>query len=509
MNILEENIFVVGPVATGESFFGRTEQIRDLETVIFAGKGSRHIVGPTRIGKTSLVEQVFERNVDYPRRFCVQINMAECEDAFDFWFTLSYAIKEQIQAKDQWNPTFNRHYETINKLFEASSPNWWNSYKGILKSILSEIKAIGYQLVLSLDEFDAVERLFGQKSNYFQLLRTVYSDPKCATSGVIISRRRLQLFEAKCPYISTYHGVFPEMTVLPFNQDEIEAFYEALGIYDVKLSSGGKKRLERYTGNMPYLCCMFGEQMVLRRNTVESYGDKEIDSVFTKLCPQIDRHYRDLIDRLDEDGHLDYVYYLSIGAKVPKLTDRELENLTVMGVLIPEEKNSETRYYAFSKDFMTFFRLEPLKLPAWDIMTSSEKKIKAIFKKEFPKLAETTYQDITGPCANNAMNSIDSAYPELALNWKQIKGYSEELCSRKEHPTVLDVLTLSKIIGVMLDTWNTRFHIYFDGDESWKMKLEAIKKVRNPMAHAQVEHVTTEELAACMKYCEEIIRMKY
>jgi hypothetical protein len=41
------------------------------------------------------------------------------------------------------------------------------------------------------------------------------------------------------------------------------------------------------------------------------------------------------------------------------------------------------------------------------------------------------------------------------------------------------------------------------------MKLETIKKVRNPMAHAQVEHVTAEELAACMKYCEEIIRMKY
>lgn len=509
MKMLEENLFVTGPVAAGASFFGRKTQIAELESIIFAGVGSRHVVGPTRIGKTSLVERVFERNRSYPNRLRVQINMGECDHAFDFWITLASAIEEQIYAAELWNSAFARYYEIIHNLTDSPNAEWWTPYKIQLKNVLSAVKDSKYRLVLALDEFDSVEHLFGQKSNYFQLLRSIYSEGKCATSGVLISRRRLHLFEAKCPAISTFHGVFPEMTVLPFSKEEMEEFYEALKLYDINLSSGGKKRLERYTGNMPWLCCMLGEQMVIHRQKVDSWGDKEIDAIFKNLQPQFDRHYRDLIARLEEDGHIDCVYYLSIGAKVPNLTDRELENLTVMGVLIPEVKNGVTHYYAFSRDFMSFFRLEPLKLPAWDTMTSSENRIKAIFKKEFPKLAEITYQDITGINADSVMNSINMDYPELALNWRQVKGYCEELSARKEQPTILDVLTLSKVISVIIDTWNSRFYRYFAGDETWKHKLEAIKKVRNPMAHAQIEFVSAEELAVCMKYCDEIIHMKY
>lgn len=509
MATLEQNIFVDGSAVTGDSFFGRKALINKLETIIFASVGNYNIVGPTRIGKSSLINQVFERNKNYPQRICIQLTMGKFRSAYAFWTILVRELQTGIRNAGLWNDTFEASYNDIRDFVSSQNEEWFSDFQYPFECILQEINAQGYRLILSIDEFDAVERLFGSESHYYQELRDIADTPKYATNCILVSRRRLHLFEATCPYISTFHGVFPELTVLPFCEEDMEEFYDALSLYDVKVTPGGKKRLERYTGNMPYLCCKIGKQMVFQRTIVEAFGDKEIDGIFKKLQPEIDRHYRDLTTRLEEDSLLDYVYYLSIGAKVPKLTDRELENLTVMGVLIPEEKNGETRYYAFSKDFMTFFRLEPLKLPAWDIMTSSEKKIKAIFKKEFPKLAETTYQDITGSNANIAMNSIDSAYPELGLNWKQIKGYSEELSTRKEQPTVLDVLTLSKIIGVMLDTWNNRFHIYFNGDASWKTKLEAIKKVRNPMAHAQSEHICPEELATCMKYCEEIIRMKY
>lgn len=509
MATLEQNIFVDGSAVTGDSFFGRKALINKLETVIFASVGNYNIVGPTRIGKSSLVNEVFERNKNYPNRICIQLTMGKFRNAYAFWSMLARDLREGIKNSGLWNDFFEDKYRDIHDFVNSNDEDWFFEFQYSFDRILERINESGYRVIISIDEFDAVERLFGSESHYYQELRDIADTPKYATNCILISRRRLHLFEATCPYISTFHGVFPELTVLPFCDEDMAEFYDALSLYDVKVSTGGKKRLDRYTGNMPYLCCKIAKQMVFQRGTVESFGDKEIDSIFKKLQPEIDRHYRDLIDRLEEDSHLDYVYYLSIGAKVPKLTDRELENLTVMGVLIAEEKNGETHYFAFSKDFMTFFRLEPLKLPAWDIMTSSEKKIKAIFKKEFPKLADTTYQDITGSDAHTVMSGIDSAYPELNLDWKQVKIYSEELSTRKEHPTVLDVLTLSKIISVMMKTWNNRFHVYFSGDESWKTKLNAIKKVRNPMAHAQSEHITAEELAACMKYCEEIIRMKY
>ncbi|MBQ2697432.1 MAG: ATP-binding protein, partial [Clostridia bacterium] len=360
MRTLEENIFVVGAVVTGDSFFGREAMLSLLESAVIAGVGSRHLVGPTRIGKTSLVEQLFLQNKDTPNRLFVQINLGYCENAYDFWTTLTDAVRDQLEEKGLWNEDFTACYERIDNLPGPENEGWWRVYRGQVIKIMAAVKERGFRLVLAIDEFDAVVRVFGQRSVYFQLLRSICSEPKFATSGILISRRRLQLLEAICPDISTFHGVFPEMTLLPFSAEDLEAFYQALDLYDVKVSAGGKKRLARYTGHMPYLCCLFAEQMVAGRGRVESYGDKEMEAIFKQLLPQIDRHYEDLIERLEEDGHTDFIFYLSIGAKVPNLTPRDLENLTAMGTLLSETEDGKPRYYVFSHDFMTYFRLRPL-----------------------------------------------------------------------------------------------------------------------------------------------------
>ena len=163
--------------------------------------------------------------------------------------------------------------------------------------------------------------------------------------------------------------------------------------------------------------------------------------------------------------------------------------------------------YAFSQDFMAYLCMRPLKLPVWETMTSSEIKIKKIFQHEYPKLAAITYQILISDGGTSAMSSIDEEYPELHLNWHQVKGYCENLSAHKNCPTVIDVLTLSKVIDVMLNTWDSRFYRYFPGSEDWKFKLGEIKKLRNPLAHAQLEYIDEKELAICMKYCDEIIHM--
>ena len=265
---------------------------------------------------------------------------------------------------------------------------------------------------------------------------------------------------------------------------------------------------------MPYICCMFADRMVANEFTQSegrtSIGDKEITAVFKECLPQIDRHYENLVDRLEHDNHLETVFYLSVSSKFPSyVTSRDIENLTTMGVLIPEIKNDSVKYYAYSKDFMTYFKLRPLKLPSWDTMTQSEKKLKAIFKKEYPKLDEVTYDELLDDSTNQIITGLNSEYPELKLNSGKIKRYCEDLAAHKEHPTILDVLTLSEVVKIILDTWSARFHKYFSGDESWKPKLSFIMELRNPMAHAAVEYINQEDLAVCMKYCDEIIHMKY
>ena len=507
MDLFQENIFVVGPQASGMSFIGREQDIKDLETSIFAGVGAVHLVGPTRIGKSSIVSYVFDKNREYPNRICVQMSMGESLDAYDFWKTLAIEIREQIRDHEFWNKTFERLYKELEDNVDSSSKEWFADYRGPLKNILKQIQKSGFRLVLGLDEFDSVERLFGQESHYFQLLRSIYSEPMCATSGVIVSRRRLQLFEAQCKDVSTYHGVFREKTLYAFSDKDMDAFYDTLSLYNIRLSPGAKKKFSQYTGRLPYLCCMFAERMVSHHAGGENLSDKDVVVIFKECLPQVDRYYEDLIDRLEADNYTEIVFYLSIGSKIPNVTKRHIDNLTTMGVLVPEEKGDSIQYYAYSKDFMTYFRTRTLKLPIWETMTLSEKKIKTIFKKEYPLLDDITYEKLLSESGDAIMRKIDREYPEIGLNWRQIKGYCEDLAAHKDNPTILDVLTLSKIVGVILDKWTTKFHQYFAGDDSWKLKLEYIKKMRNPMAHAMIDYIDQQELAVCMQYCNEIIHL--
>lgn len=508
MNTIQENIFVVGPEATGDSFFGRHSEIKTIES-IFSSVAAFHLVGPTRIGKSSLVSRIYNKNSNYPNRICVLMNMGICQNAFSFWKKLAKKIKAEQKKANLWDDDFENDYADLMKI-SSSDEEWFTDFILLFECILKNIKEHNYRLVLSIDEFDHVDVVFGKDSHYFQALRSLYSSPECATSGIIISRKRLHLLEAKCPDISTFHGVFDEVTLTAFNDDDMSQYYSALEIYNIKLSSGGKKKFENYTGRLPYLCCMFANRMVTYLGENVSVGDKEVSSIFKECLPQIDRHYENLIAGLEYDNHLETVFYLSVASKFPSyITSRDIENLTTMGVLIPQVKNDLIKYYAYSKDFMTYFRLRPLRLPAWETMTQSEKKIKAIYKKEFPRLDEITYDDLLTDTANSIVQRLNTEYPELNLNSGKIRRYCEDLAAHKEHPTILDVLTLSEVVKVMLDSWATRFHKYFAGDESWKPKLKFIMELRNPMAHAAIEYIDQEDLAVCMKYCDEIIHMKY
>ena len=107
---------------------------------------------------------------------------------------------------------------------------------------------------------------------------------------------------------------------------------------------------------------------------------------------------------------------------------------------------------------------------------------------------------------------IDSAYPEIHLNWSTILTFCADLSAHKPNPSVLDVLTLSQVIRVMENCWDNRFCHYFrdvPGQTGWLPKLRLIKKVRNPMAHAQADFIDETELTACLHYCDDIIRMSY
>ncbi len=520
---MEESIFIVGPVASGESFFGRKREIKKL-SVIFKGKASISLVGPTRIGKSSLVEKVFQENSQVANRLCIRMVMGEQEDAFSFWKTLAYKIEEILLEKELWNDVLDKKFAAINKLQSFASMGY-TVFKNNFETVLINIGTMNYRIVLAIDEFDGVTGVFKKNTAYYQFLRSIFSEPKYSTSGVLISRRRLNLIDASCDNISTFHGVFNEMPLRPFSNDDMEDFYSVLKKYcGIELTAEAKKIFVDFTGRMPYLCCMLGDCMFNEDKT--SYTEKDVVEIFKECLPQIDRHYEDLIKHLERDKQLEYIGGLVLGNTLSEITisemddfpiddSRKLENLQQMGILIDDEE--ENRRYIFSKDFLAYFIVRPPKLPTWDSIMLAEKKLKKIFGEVFPLLADTHYDKFNGANASGVQNDINHKYKMLHLNWSQVRNYASETLTRRRNPSVLDVLTLSYIIDRIIDLWSVeirnrskRFCDYFNEDLIWKeKKLEFIKEVRKALAHPHIsnEGIEASDRKKCQMYCEELCQI--
>lgn len=508
------NLFVVGPVASGDSFFGREKEIRELTEAIFEGSGSVNLIGATRVGKTSLVNEVYARNTKREKCLSVKVSMAECTDAKDFWYMLSARIRAELKSVKQWDEIFEEYFNEIKNPVELRDDDfWYQIFRQPFKSILERVRQKGYRLVLTIDEFDSVTRTFGNLAYHYQLLASLYSEPDYATCGVLISRRRLHLLEKECNYISTLHGKFNERPLAAFSDQDMAAFHELLELHDIKINDKGKARFEYCTGRLPYLCCLLGERMVSMKNelgdTPIEYNEEDIKKIFNACLPMIDRFYEDLIKQLTRDSFLEFVFYLSVDAKLPNVTARDIENMKQMGVLRSELNRSGVPiYYAFSKDFMTYFKLKPLELPVWDTIMSSEKRLKGIFAKEYPELHTTTYDNLIGSNSDEIQRHIKRIYSGLYIDWDKIIHDARKLSMRKNHVTVLDVMTLSVVINAIIKYWDTKFFRHFGGDKTWIAKLELIRDVRNPAAHNQLDCIDKEELADCLQYCREIIQMR-
>lgn len=501
---MKNNIFMVGSVAEGKSFFGRTKEIEKLEEAIFTNEGVVHLVGAPKIGKSSLVNKVIEKNRKRNKKIiCVQIDMSPCQNAYDFWVgTLADKIKDSLTER-QLEDKFREYYQKIESL-DASDSMWYMRFKSNFFKLLRKMKDEKLRVVLIIDEFDAAGRIFGQDGYYYSLLRSIFYEPNYNVNGMIVSRRRLHLFEANCDSISPFHNIFNEMPLRGFNENDMDIFYEKLADYDIGLSDDEKKKMEYYTGKIPYLCCMFANEMVQSRA-----GGKTVNilEIFREYLPQINVYYGDLIKRLEEDGHKHTADVLALTSKFPRsVTDRDIENLKAMGVIVlQEDDEGNISYCLYCEDFMRYLKMTPLKLPLWDTMMMTEGKLKKLLGEKYPDLVNTTYSMLK----NNSgiIANLNQNFSELALDWNTINRYSLDLNRWKNDPAIIDVLTMSKVVGIIKGQWNQKFAAYFAKIENARTKLECIAKIRNPMSHNSIEYVSDEELAACIKYCEEINKL--
>lgn len=491
--------------AVGCDFLGRKAELARLQDAVFEDRSSISLVGPTRIGKSSLVSQALLNNAGREKQLHVQLCMSQMPNAFEFWTTLFSEVCIALQDADLWNSRLQEAADYVEGLTQHTD-NWFTKFQSRCRILFRAIERANWRLVLLIDEFDGAPNVFGQNTASYQLLRSIYSEPQYCTSGVLISRRRLSLLEKNDPHLSSFHGVFDESFSLgAFDDASLEDLWHVLAQHGITLQPEAKQKFLDYTGGIPYLCNMFCRCLIYQKKQQKlNLGPDTIEEVFHSCLTAIDDYYKDLVEQLRADGYLEFACALALEPGSTQITNRVRAAMGSIGVLA--EKPGEAPYF-FTRDFMDYLRTRPLQLPLWDNIVLAEKKLKKIFGKVYPELASTKYSQFRGSQSSDVCREIEQRYLELRINWDTITKKSLTLTRRNSDPSILDVTDLSFVVRTIRYNWD-KFSPFFPGEyPEWDGKLSRISDVRNLIAHAHSDSVPENERSLILRYCEELSKL--
>ncbi len=503
MDDKEKIEFAVGPQATDGSFLGRRKELEKLQKLVFSGHAALSLVGPTRIGKSSLVSRALKLNPAPEGQIRVKLCMGEMQSGFDFWTTLFRKLCRAVRHTDLWNEFLKEDLDTIEGL-EPGDTRWFLRCRSALDDLFAEVENADWSVLLIIDEFDGAQRVFGGDVASYQLLRSIYSDSAYCTHGILISRKPLSMLEKNVSDLSSFHGVFNEFPLKPFSDDSMEEVWRALKQHNIALTPEAKEAFLYYADRQPYLCSMFCSCMTARLSLTGTLDQDSIRTVFESCLPEINKHYDSLAGELQSDGFLEFAQALSLGIRPPRIGSRSWDAIRSTGELVQPEGDAP---YFFTRDFMEYLREQPLNTPIWDSLTGCEQKLKAIFRRVYPALATTRYREL---CARTDQESyLEQQFPQMGLKWETIKNNGKGLVSRKTDASILDTLTLTFVTERIRDRWDTAFARFFPGDAAgWCKNLQQLGELRNAIAHGHIDYIETAELARLQELCRSVIALE-
>lgn len=499
------NPFQIGQVVEGSSFIGRKEKIKKFRSAVKSKKTriARSVVGITRIGKTSFVNQVISNLPDYI--IPISINLKEEESYFSFWQTICRKIYKALQEKNYENEFYE---EEIQKIVEVEKIPDWGIFKECIKTIFEEISDSVYKILVVIDEFDdardkfkTIEN-FGTNTNHFELLRTLLSGAKYKCfSSIIISRCQLHTIEGTTFEHSTFHGVLNPEYFKGLDDLDMEEYWAIFNKKKVLITNDQKKQIQYYTGDSPYLLSIMGHEILETARIKEKI---DIEQIFIERCKLIQDYYRDCIKHLRKDNDLKRVIPFVLGPKIGVEESDKIELIENLGYL-HEDKDNES-FYVISKYFNSFMVSNYIEEVGniWPELISTEKQIKKIIRKEQKNLKKNfgfSDSDILELQKKILLTSGDKE--------KDICRYESFIKENKKYhkkSDFFDVMSFGSCIKIVNKAWDQIFMNYFSKTSyiDWKMKFEKCVRARNPIAHGHEEYLSDTEINEVNIYCKQI-----
>ena len=335
-----------GAPVTGDEFIGRTQYLEVMENRIInvTHPGNLAIIGLPRIGKTSLVKEFLRRNSDYlvhNKRIPIFIDISQYHTTDDFFMGLVENASRANSGID--SPKFASIVEQIKGTTDTFERN------SLINDFYAQYSLLGYNVIYFLDEFDILCRTC-RDSTILQTLRNLISSDY-GVKIVTISRRTLSEIEKNIApgdhAGSTFAGVFQDLFVGEFNEEDMSEFYKKLSEYDVSLTDTDKNFIIEQCGAFPLYISGVGFHLIDQK---KRNGMIDVSTAVNEIKIAMMQNFRHIVDLLNESESYDALNTLLFTEnKIPQMKIHELEKYG----LIRQNYNA---YTCSSKLFFEFLK---------------------------------------------------------------------------------------------------------------------------------------------------------
>ncbi|MFF3556370.1 ATP-binding protein [Streptomyces tsukubensis] len=494
----------VGHPVHGAAHVGRTGAVDVLlERVLHQSTaGATAIIGPPRIGKSSLAYHVFMRpdaRVSHPQLLPVWMNVRTqagiqqvfrrlCDDVWDLLSERSPDIDARTAAAYQ----------------RAVAPDLlWGQAQSETQEFLRLVRRRGWRVVLVLDEFDAAREVFRTEPGTFQALREIAYNLDWNIGLVTTSRRELrEIVDMADPDESTFAGIFRSLFLTCFDTEELTALTARVPGFAHQQDGDGEgedpaaavARLGELTGGHPYLASVLLDRVCGAARGRPFRLLDELEGLAHSRPAEFQYYYRDLQELLRADGRLRALLEVVLGPQLVVTPDDAL--VLVQQGLVRVEDGA---YRAFSEDFQQFLTLIGRKLDHWDSWMTVERRVR--------DLVESVFEERYGSDWPDRLREVRPKLVAMLDQCEELRAREQRSFGARGSTRLLDFTYPRDLYDLMASHWDLFGPLLKKDKAYWNERFSLLAKVRNPMVHNRMSVVTPVEQRTFQVYCDEIMEL--
>lgn len=502
-------------IVTGERFVGRQTEINEIHTRVLGELyGNLAIVGLPRIGKSSLVWNALIPLKDKLRQeqhILTYISISSDDSAINFFKSLTLSILEEIEFEKELVDIYRR-LESIYKDIKDNQNDRFE-FLNQIKKFFKLCKRGNLRITLILDEFDYSENIFSVAD--FQFLRELSTLPETKICLVTISRRTIQELEPENGAISNFYGVFSELRLQLFSENDMRAYWQRVENLGIEVSEEYKKQVFYFVGNHPYWLDMVNYHIFngVKREIKSSL--ELLSEIGSELKKSLWDNYDDIISLMDKECLKSHFIQAIVGPVV-NLTQMSIEKLIKYGLVKPilaRDKygtyfqslvdaglanENDISYNSISTHLNEYLRQKEKEFDIWPLWNETEHQVRNLITVYLKEKYGKDWRD-----------AFVLAHPK-----KEIDILRMEEMRAKNKKTFGDLASDNLVdYTYPIDMWNcfissdwAWFQRVLSGQQAnWREKFLLLSKIRNPIAHSNRDFVLQDEQSKAKEICNELI----